>query len=160
MGHCLGRYGLSCAFERMTAVSVRTGGGYRLSSAVLRIAEKNRIEIVDHRGYQNTTPDPRTARALKDYIAAIEEDISLFEHFESARGSRLAVHGHVPEVPTPSHFYFAPAREWIFRAYYAPLLPPSEAALGRDEWLELKGLRQPAEEWAVELCGGRQAAAA
>lgn len=141
MEHCLGRYALRCAFRRSFAVSIRTGGGFKLSSALLDYDLPSQVSIADHSAYRNAMTDPRAEIALERFIEAIASDASAIGDFECARLERVADYGgDSNETRALYQFTLAPAREWKFRAFYAPLLPKSEGALGRDDWLKLKGL--------------------
>lgn len=145
MGHCLGRYALKCAFDRGYAISIRTGGGYRLSSAVLNLGRDMKISVVDHRSAQNYTPDPRATAALKIFISQLD-DPAIKSRWVHENSQRNLVHGgNCAETQLLYQFYFAPAREWVFKAYHAPTLTKECATLSRAEWLKLSGLCAHAE---------------
>jgi hypothetical protein len=152
LGHCLGRYALSCAFGRSYAVSIRTGGGYRLSSAVLWLSNELKIEILDHRAARNYTPDPRQTAALNAFIADVYATVGVQVRWEQARHERAVAYGEDgPETRSNYQFHFTPAREWIFKAYYSPMLPRISEAMTRDARLNSTGIGKLAERMAQDF---------
>jgi hypothetical protein len=159
--HCLGRYAWRCAFVRNVAFSIRTQGGYRLASAVLAYDRNLKFSILDQAGFANDGFDRRARNAISNLMRLLNESSQETHDFECARKARVREYGaDRPETDALYPFTFAPLREWKFRSKYALVLPPSEARLCRDAWLEAKGLKKLASEWARRCAGSPSAQAA
>lgn len=151
LSHCLGRYALRAAFDWYFPISVRTVGGYRLSSAVLRLDNKNDIQVWDHRGYRNHAPDPRATALLANLVQALNKDQAFKARWKGGCAARCRAFGRdVPEAWYTYQFYFKPARDWVFSAYYSPLLPATETQLSRDQWLTIKEIIDLAKSYAAQ----------
>ena len=153
MRHCLGRYAWHCSLGRYLAFSIHTKDGYRLGSVLVKYDEALKVEECSRSGHANCEMDPRASQAVERLIEELNSRRSELVAFEAARRQRaIGCDADNPESEARYPFYFAPLREWKFRAYYAPMLPRSEARLSRDEWLEAKGLAGFAREWAARRC--------
>ncbi len=150
LSHCLGRYALRAAFDWYLPISIRTVGGYRLSSALLRLNNNNDIQVFDHRGYRNHAPDPRATALLAVVVRELNDDQALKSRWKSGCAARCQASGmDVPEAWYTYQFYFKPARDWVFSAYWSPLLPAAETHLTRDRWLSDKKIVDLAKSFAA-----------
>ena len=58
--HCIARYAMSCAYYGRHVLGGTTATGYRLSTAMLQLGPDGGAQLIEHRGYANSTPDPRS----------------------------------------------------------------------------------------------------
>lgn len=134
--HCLGRYALRAAFDCCLPISIRTANGERMSSALLRLDNNDAVQIFDHRGYRNQAPSARATNLVKDLVQALTENRALKERWKDGCRARRREFGRdVPETWNSYQFYFKPARDWVFSAFYAPLLAAAASGLSRDRWM-------------------------
>jgi hypothetical protein len=161
LGHCIGRYVHRCCYGPFHAVSIRTQCGFRLTTAMLEERPDGTLDIHDHRGAANITPDRRAVRALEwllDEIRArrVHVNFALLRH---ARQKRLEAAGGEDAATRHSYQIHSPTvREWVFRAYYAPYLRAEDRDLSRDKWLERTGLAARADQMTEALMNRQLAA--
>jgi hypothetical protein len=162
MRHCIGRYAIQCIYGHRHALSVRTGDGFRLSTALIEIGSAQGIQVVEHRGYGNGPVDARAANALFAAIQHLHSVLTLREHgrLEGARRARVEAAGGENDVTRRLYpVYSEHLREWWFRAYLAPYLPQPYRSSDLKLWLTDHKLRDLATR-LVSTLGSRAARAA